>query len=137
MAPAGNSRTRGLAVLEQLGMDEHLGLGAEFAVALAKQAIAAQVAVLQSTSQPRIGNAQVRLELDQLGGLLVVVVVDLAELLGQQQDPAVSVDDLGLEVGVFQVGAVGDRAVVGQQDGLGVLDVGEHGVGKLLAPGVS
>src|SRR5271157_5803652 len=102
-------------------MDENLGLGAEVAVALAKQAIAAQVAVLQAAGQPRVGNAEVRLELDQLGGLVVVVVVDLAQLLGQQQDPAVGVDDLGLEVGIFQVGAVG------------VLDVRQHGVGKLLA----
>ena len=63
------------------------------------------------------------------------VVVHPADLLGQDQDPAVGVDDLGLEVGVFQVGAVGDGAVVGQQDRVGVLDVGEHRVGERLAAG--
>ena len=67
-----------------------------------------------------------------LGCLFVAVVVDSAELFGQDQDAAVGVDDLGLEIGVFQVGAVGDGPVVGQQDRIGILDVGEHRVGEAL-----
>jgi len=44
-------------------MDENVGLGAEVAVALAKQAIAAQVAVLEAAGQPRVGNAEFGLSL--------------------------------------------------------------------------
>ena len=55
----------------------------------------------RGSAMPSLG-----LSSDQLGRLLIAVVVDPAELLGEDQDPAVGVDDLGLEVGVFQVGAV-------------------------------
>ena len=116
-------------------MDEDAGLGARLAIALAKQAVAAEVAILQPALQPRVGNAQLRLELDQLGRLLVGVVVHPADLLGEDQDAAIGVDDLGLEVSVFQVGAVGDGSVVGQQDRVRVLDEGEHRVGKRLRAG--
>ena len=118
-----------------LGMDEDAWARAGLAVAFAEQAVAAEVAVLEPPLQARVGDAQVGLEPDQLGRLLVGVIIHPADLLGQDQDPAVGVDDLGLEVGVFQVAAVGDRAVVGQQDRVGVLDVREHRVGERLRAG--
>ena len=109
------------------------GSGLRLAVSFAEQAVAAEVAILEPALEARVGDAQLGLELDQLGRLLVGVVVHPADLLGQDQDAAVGVDDFRLEIGVFQVGAVGDGAVVGQQDRLGVLDVRQHGVGKRLA----
>ena len=48
----------GCAVLQELGMDEDLGLGAEVAVALAKQAIAAQVAILEAAGQTRVAECR-------------------------------------------------------------------------------
>src|SRR5262249_16971729 len=124
--------TFGLAVLQELGMDEHLGLGAELAVSFAEKAVAAEIAVFQAAPEAWVGNAQVRLELDQLGGLVVVVVIYPAQLLSQEPDPAIGVDDLGLEVRVFQVAAARDCAVVGQQDRIRVLHVGKYGVRERL-----
>ena len=122
-------------LLEQLGVFEGVGLGLEIAIPFAEQAVAAEVTILKASGEPGVGDPEVRLEPDQLGGLFVVIVFDVSELLGEDQDPAVGVDDLGLEVGVFKVAAVGDRAVVGEDDRIGIFHVGEHRVGEILAAG--
>ena len=109
--------------------------GVEVGVPVAEQAVAAEVAVFEPLFEPDVADAEVRLDLDQLGGLGIVVVVHPADLFREDQDAAVGVDDLGLEVGVHQVGAAGDRPVVGQEDDVGVLDVGDHRVGERLGPG--
>src|SRR3974377_1997204 len=73
---AGTPCARRRAVGEQLGMDEHLRLRAGVAIALAKQAVAAEVAVLEAAGQARVGDAEIGLELDELGGLGVIIVIN-------------------------------------------------------------
>src|SRR5579883_1620668 len=66
-----------------LGMDEDAGLRRRLVISFAEEAVAAQVAVLQAALQSRVGDPETRLEADQLGGLVVAVVMDPAELLAR------------------------------------------------------
>ena len=71
----------------------------------------------------------------QLARLLLAEVVDLPQLPRQDEDLEVGVDDLGVEVGVFQRRPEGDGAVVRQDDRVALLDVGHDRFRELLAAG--
>ena len=66
--------------------------------------------------EARIVEAQLLLEVQQLARLLLVEVLNIAKLLGEQQDSTVGVKNLGLPIRFRQIFAKADRAVVLKDD---------------------
>src|SRR5687767_9030962 len=93
---------------------EGLRFRSKLTVAAVEDAVAAQVAVL--VLQARVVVPQTLLEVEQLLRLGVAEVVDAPELPRQDQDLAVGVDDLRVEIGVLDGRAERDGTVVRQDD---------------------
>lgn len=66
-----------------------------------------------------------------------VEVVHLAQVLGQHQDAAVSIQDFGPPVSTLDIFAVADCAVVGQDHYVGLINERQDRVSKACPPGVS
>ena len=66
--------------------------------------------------ETRIVEAPFLFQVEQFAALLFVQILRLSDLLGQQQNAAVSVKNLSLPVGVFQALAERHRAVILQND---------------------
>ncbi len=107
--------------------------GGPFLVPIAERCVAAQIAVL--IVEARVIEAESLLQIEQLARLPLVQVRDPAELLREDQDAAVSVEDFGLPVCLFQVLAERHRAVVGEDDRVRRLQERDHCLGERLGSG--
>src|SRR5437016_12813968 len=85
-------------------------LGNELAVAALKDAVAAQVAVF--AAKARIVVAEPLLDVEQLLGLAFGEIIHTAQLSGENEDAAIGVDNLAVEISDFQSRPEGRRAVV-------------------------
>src|SRR5258708_691196 len=86
-----------------------------FRVASAKRIVGAQVAVV-GFMEALIVVAQALLQVEQLFSLLIIEVIHLAELFGEDENFAVGVDDFAVPIGLFQIGSKGHRAMIGEDD---------------------
>ena len=89
---------------------EGLGAVEVFAVRVPEGGVADEVGGF--VVEPRVVEAELLFQVQQLAGVPFGEVVDRPHLLGEQQDAAVGVEDFGLPVRLFERRAEGDRAVV-------------------------
>ena len=85
--------------------------------------------------EPRVLEAPLLLQIQQLARFAFGEVVHLAQVVGQHQDAAVGVENFRPPVGLLDRFAEADRAVVGQDDDVRLLDERQDRVGELLAAG--
>src|SRR5262245_20813789 len=108
-------------------------LRSEFAVAAIKDTVATQVAVF--APETRIVVAQTLFDIEKLLSLALGEVVHTSELPGENQDAAISVDDLRVEISVLEVRAKRRGAMIGKNDRVAIFDIRNDCLGKLLRAG--
>ena len=85
--------------------------------------------------QASVGKSPLGFQVEQLASLALAQVVHPAQVAGQHQHAAISIEDFRPPVGPLDALAVADGAVVGQDHHVGLLHERQHGFGELLPAG--
>ena len=103
--------------------------------AAAEDVVGTDVAILHALLEAGIAEAPLLLEVQQLAGFVFGEVIDLPQIAGEHQHPAIRVENLGPPIGPLDVLAVADGAVVGQDHDVRFCHERQDRVGKCLAAG--
>src|SRR5262249_14833365 len=124
---------RGLWIAVLFFSIKSMRLRNEFAVAAVKDAVAAEVAVF--AAEARVVVTEPLLDVEQLLRLPLGEIIHASKLAGENEDATIGVDNLAVEIGVFQVRAESRCAVIGQDDRVAILYVGDNRFGESLRAG--
>ena len=100
---------------------------------LAEYIVGTDVAILVLVGIAWVCPTPFLLQIEQLAFLVLVEVTDVSKLTREHQNTAVSIENLGPPIGLFDIDTETDRPVVGQDDDVGLIDKRQDRVGEGLS----